>query len=127
MSRRLLLLAWLLASPALGAGSWVGQAGPVGVFMADRPAASSDMAPPAAVGGGVIRDVRWRYSVPPGQAVVGWLCHAEGCTELSGPRGQSRSLSGMPAGTPLHFRFALAPGQRTAARVSELQVIVNYR
>lgn len=127
MRTSLLVLALLFASSALASGSWVGQAGPVGVFMADRPASSAQMKPPAAVSDGAIQEIRWRYRVAPGQQVVGWLCHPGGCIELSGPRGLSRGLAGVPAATPLHFRFALAPGQRTATRVSELQVIVNYR
>jgi len=116
-----------LASPVSAAGSWVGKAGPVRAVLAERSMASATMPPPPAVTAGVIEEVRWRYGVPAGQIVTGWLCHPGGCAELASSAGSSRALAGLPATTPLHFRFALAPGQRAAVRVSDLQVIVNYR
>lgn len=94
--------------------------------MTERAAASSPMRPPPAVQRGAIHDVRWHYRTAPGEAVVGWLCASERCIELAGPRGQTQGLSGVPATTPLHFRFALAPGQRRAVSVGGLQIIVNY-
>ncbi|MBE0489542.1 MAG: flagellar protein FlhE [Halomonas sp.] len=124
----MLALAWLApAAQTLAAGSWVGQAGPVRAVMAERSVASAPMPAPSAVKAGVIEEVRWRYGVPAGKEVQGWLCHPVGCAELASLAGTSRALSGLPATTPLHFRFALAPGQRAAVQVGDLQVIVNYR
>lgn len=127
MAFSLVLVSFTLATTVQAAGSWVGQAGPVRALMEDRGMASSPMVAPPAVTAGVIHEVRWRYRVPPGKAVMGWLCHPDGCTPLASGAGISRSLSGLPATTPLHFRFALVTGQRAAVQVSDLQIIVNYR
>ncbi|WP_445001219.1 flagellar protein FlhE [Halomonas mongoliensis] len=88
---------------------------------------STPMRPPPGVTAGVIREVRWRFDLPAGQAVVAWLCHQDVCVPLGSRSGITQALNGVPAATPLHFRFALAPGQRRAVQVSDLQVIVNYR
>ncbi|WP_404298338.1 flagellar protein FlhE [Halomonas sp.] len=121
------LVSLMLATSVLAAGSWVGQVGPVRALMPERGMASTPMAPPPAVSAGVIEEVRWRYRVPAGQSVIGWLCYPGGCASLDSAAGINRALAGLPATTPLHFRFALAPGQRAAVQVSDLQVIVNYR
>lgn len=123
----LVLVSHMLAPSALAAGSWVGQTGSVRALMSERGMASSLMLPPSAVSAGVIEEVRWRYRVPAGQTVIGWLCHSGGCVSLDAAVGINRALAGLAATTPLHFRFALAPGQRAAVQVSHLQVIVNYR
>lgn len=128
MALSLVLVSLTLATTVLASGSWVGQAGPVRALMPDRGMASSPMVAPLAVTAGVIHEVRWRYRVPPGGgAVIGWLCHPDGCVPLASGVGISRSLSGLPATTPLHFRFVLVTGQRAAVQVSDLQIIVNYR
>ncbi len=128
LARLTLLVIMLLVPPGLSAaGSWVGQAGPVRAVMSDRAMDSTLMRPPPGVTAGVIREVRWRYGVPSGQAVVAWLCHQDGCARLDAHSGITPALNGLPAATPLHFRFALASGQRRAVQVSDLQLIVNYR
>ncbi|MDR5893307.1 flagellar protein FlhE [Halomonas mongoliensis] len=128
MARLVLLAIMLLVPPGLSAaGSWTGQAGPVRAVMVDRGMESTPMRPPPGVTAGVMHEVRWRFGVPAGQAVVAWLCHQDGCVPLDSRSGITQALSGVPAATPLHFRFALAPGQRRAVQVSDLQVIVNYR
>lgn len=126
--RLLLLLVMLLVPPGLSAaGSWTGQAGPVRAVMVDRGMDSMLMRPPPSVTAGTVQEVRWRFGVPAGQAVVAWLCHQDGCVPLDSRSGITQALNGVPAATPLHFRFALAPGQRSAVQVHGLQVIVNYR
>ena len=127
MALSLGLISLNLATAVLAAGSWVGQAGPVRALMPDRGMASTPMVAPPAVTAGVIHEVRWRYRVPPGEAVMGWLCHPDGCTPVASSAGSNRALAGLPATTPLHFRFALVTGQRAAVQVSDLQIIVNYR
>lgn len=123
-----LALAMVLAvGSALAAGSWVGTAPGVRVALAEREVASSPLVPPAGLSGGTIDTVGWRFRLPPGVAVRARLCHAEGCMALETVQGSSRALAGLPADRPLHFRFALAPGQRQAVAVQGLQVIVNYR
>lgn len=125
--RLLLLLGMLLPQWLQAAGSWVGEAGPVRAVMAERGADSTLIRPPANVTTGVIDEVRWRYRLPAGQEVIAWLCHPGGCDRLGAQSGTSQALKGLPAATPLHFRFSLAPGQRSAVQVGGLQVIVNYR
>lgn len=95
--------------------------------MVERGMDSARMRPPPSVTEGAIQEVRWRFSVPAGQAVLAWLCHQDGCVSLDRRSGITKALNGVPAATPLHFRFALAPGQRRAVQVEGLQVIVNYR
>lgn len=138
MSRRdaaLLALVMTLLTAALGgvgsvavaAGSWVATAPGVRVAMAEREVASAPLAAPAGLVAGRIETLTWRYRLAPGQAVRARLCHADGCLPLSGSRGSSQALAGLPGSTSLHFRFALAPGQGKATTVQGLQVIVNYR
>lgn len=125
-----LLAAWwlvmaMVAAPVLAAGSWVASVPGVRVALAEREVASRSMVPPQAADG-TIDSVGWQYRLPPGGAVRARLCHVGGCITLGAGQGSSRALAGLPADTPLHFRFALAPGQRRAVAVQGLQVIVNY-
>ncbi|PXX92872.1 flagellar protein FlhE [Halomonas heilongjiangensis] len=117
----------MVAAPVLAAGSWVASVPGVRVALAEREVASSPLAPPQAAADGTIDSVGWQFRLPPGGAVRARLCHAGGCITLGAGQGSSRALAGLPAATPLHFRFALAPGQRRAVAVQGLQVIVNYR
>ncbi|PXX96420.1 flagellar protein FlhE [Halomonas sp. LBP4] len=123
----LALVMALTVGPALAAGSWVATAPGVRVALVEREVASATLPPPAAVSGGTIDSVGWRFRLPPGASVQARLCHAEGCMALGAAQGRSRALAGLPADAPLHFRFALAPVQRQAVAVQGLQVIVNYR
>jgi len=136
------LVMLLPAGEAEAAGSWVATAPAVRAVMVEREVASAPLTAPdtlAAAGSPAagspaagtpaerIESVVWQYRTAPGQAVHARLCHADGCLPLPGGHGTSRALAGLPVGTPLHFRFSLAPEQRGAVTVQGLQVIVNYR
>ncbi|MFO7649692.1 flagellar protein FlhE [Halomonas campaniensis] len=126
------LVMLLPAGEAEAAGSWVATAPAVRAVMVEREVASAPLTAPAGPAAadtpaGRIDSVVWQYRTAPGQAVHARLCHADGCLPLPGGHGTSQALAGLPAGTPLHFRFSLAPGQRGAVTVQGLQVIVNYR
>jgi flagellar protein FlhE len=124
----LALLLWLLPLLAVGDGSWVATAPQVRVVMSARESLSHRLTPPAPVpAGSRIHSVSWRCEAPLGRRVRGRLCHQEACLRLSGARGRSLALAGLPADKPLHFRFALAPGLSQAVVVKGLQVIVNYQ
>lgn len=114
-------------SPAASSGSWVDSAPMVRVAMAGREVASAPLTPPDGQAEGEIGTVTWQYQAPPGETVSARLCHAEGCVPLAARRGTTGDFAGMPADTPLRFRFALAAGQGQAVDVQGLQVIVNYR
>lgn len=123
-----LALVGLPASSALAAGSWVATAPAVRAVSVQRPMLSEPMSPasPAFGQGQVIRQVGWRYQVPQGVAVNAWLCHPGACVALSGARGQTRALAGLPASTPLHFQFALGDRRQRSVMLQGLQVIVNH-
>ncbi len=109
-------------------GSWTSQAPGVMVAMSDRTSNSQAILPPAgvALNHATLSRIQWRFEFPPSTPVNAWLCHPERCVALSGMRGSTTALEGMLANAPLHFRFALSPGQRPV-RVQGLQVIVNYQ
>ncbi|MFY0989134.1 flagellar protein FlhE [Halomonas sp. C05BenzN] len=117
----------LLPAAALAAGSWVASVPGVRVALAEREVVSSSLTSPGPVPDGRVDTVAWQFRLPPGTSVRARLCHPGGCIPLGAGRGSSRALAGLPADTPLHFRFALEPGQRRAVAVQGLQVIVNYR
>ncbi len=121
------LVLMLPAGDAEAAGSWVATAPGVRAVMVDRDTASAPLSAPDSLVAGQIDSVVWQYRVAPGEQVRARLCHADGCLPLQGSRGTSQALAGLPAGTSLHFRFSLVPGQRGAVAVQGLQVIVNYR
>ncbi|HSP56854.1 MAG TPA: flagellar protein FlhE [Halomonas sp.] len=121
------LLALLLPTLALAAGSWVATAPTMRVAMVDRESVSRPLSPPGASAAGEITSVVWRYRLPPGAALRGRLCHPGGCVPLVSPRGNSQGLAGLPANLPLRFHFALAPEHPQAVAVQGLQVIVNYQ
>jgi len=109
-------------------GSWSRDVPGVLVAMNDRTSNSQAIAPPAGIplGAATLSRVQWRFEAPPSQPINAWLCHPERCVALSGMRGSTTALEGALANAPLHFRFALSPGQRPV-RVQGLQVIVNYQ
>lgn len=121
-----------IAMTALGVqaapGSWSSQVPGVMVAMSDHTSNSQAISPPAgvALNHATLSRIQWRFESPPSTPVNAWLCHPERCVALSGMRGSTTALEGMLANAPLHFRFALSPGQRPV-RVQGLQVIVNYQ
>ncbi|MCG6656198.1 flagellar FlhE [Halomonas campisalis] len=124
----LALSAVLLVAQVQAAGSWVATAPSVRVAMVDRPAHSAPLttSSPALAQGQWIGRVSWQYRLPPGGEVQAWLCHPGHCVALSGPRGQTEALAGLPADAPLHFRFALRDQRQRALTLQGLQVIVNH-
>ena len=109
------------------AGSWVATAPAVRAVAVDRPMASAHMLPGELEfgRGQVVNQISWRYQSPAGVEVDAWLCHPAACVALPGQRGQTRELAGLPATTPLFFKFALRE-QRQPVMVQGLQVIVNH-
>lgn len=128
----LLLTGCLLMVLATGAqaasGSWSTQIPGLVVAMSDRASASQTAAPPAAANlqSERLGRIQWQFQYPPSALVNTWLCHPEQCVALTGMRGSTTALAGRTADAPLHFRFALHPGQRPV-RVQGLQIIVNYQ
>ncbi|OJA07440.1 flagellar FlhE [Halomonas sp. QHL1] len=122
------LLAGLTANAQAAPGSWSSQIPGLMVAMSDR-ASTSKMATPPTVGNiqsGQLGRVQWQFEYPHGALLNAWLCHPEQCVALTGMRGSTAALAGRAAEEPLHFRFALRPGQRPV-RVQGLQLIVNYQ
>ncbi|WP_244208591.1 flagellar protein FlhE [Vreelandella andesensis] len=109
-------------------GSWSTEMPSVLVAMSDRAVSSQPIHPPAGlqVEHAVIKRIHWRFQMPVNAPVSAWLCHPEQCVLLTAMRGSTAALAGKQVKGPLHFRFALTPGQRPV-RVQELQVIVNYQ
>ncbi|XKH60329.1 flagellar protein FlhE [Halomonas sediminis] len=119
----------LLSPTALAApGSWVASVPGLMVAMSDRAVSTQSVAPPptATVGEAQITHIQWQYRHPPGTLLRAWLCHPEQCVPLRGMRGATQAFAGMQAQAPIHFRFALTPGQRPV-KVQGLQVIVDYQ
>lgn len=114
---------------AAAAGAWAASTGPVTVVAAGRSYRSGALSPPrpALVAEAVITRVSWRFSVSDGRPVRAWLCSGGYCSEIAGQRGSSTALAGHAAARPLQFRFELGSGERRAAEVGELQVLVNYQ
>ncbi|MCH4812248.1 flagellar protein FlhE [Vreelandella neptunia] len=123
-----LLLTGLTASAQAASGSWSTQIPGLMVAMSDRASASQTAAPPAVANlkHGQLGRIQWQFQYPPGALLNAWLCHPEQCVALTGMRGSTTALAGQTADEPLHFRFALRPGQRPV-RVQGLQMIVNYQ
>ncbi|XKG79720.1 flagellar protein FlhE [Vreelandella aquamarina] len=109
-------------------GSWSRQVPSVLVAMSDRTSSSQSILPPQTIelNEATLTRIQWRFESPPGTPINAWLCHPEQCVVLTSMRGSTTALSGMQANAPLHFRFALQPGQRPV-RIQGLQVIVNYQ
>ena len=117
----------LWAGLVQAAGSWVATAPAVRAVAVDRAMASAHMRP-GDLGfgrGQIVNRVSWRYQSPTGVEVDAWLCHPAACIALPGQRGQTRELAGLPATTPLFFKFALRE-PRQPVMVQGLQVIVNH-
>ncbi|MFG6176473.1 flagellar protein FlhE [Halomonas sp. THAF12] len=114
-----------VSSTVQAAGSWVAEAPSVRAAVIGRETASDALMPPGGTQGR-IREVRWRFRVPPGKGWRGRLCHPAGCVALHAARGRSEALAGLSAGAPLRFRFSPLPGQAPLA-VEGLQVIVNFQ
>ncbi|MFC7368517.1 flagellar protein FlhE [Vreelandella zhaodongensis] len=121
-------LSTLMGAAHAAVGSWSTQLPSVLVAMSDRASSSQPIVPPAMadVGDATIGRIYWRYQVPVGVPMNAWLCHSEQCVPLPTMRGATSALAGKQIDGPMHFRFALASGQRPV-RVQELQVIVNYQ
>lgn len=123
------LLAGVTGNAQAAPGSWSSQIPGLMVAMSDRASTSKTAAPPA-TGNlhqlGRLGRVQWQFEHPPGALLNAWLCHPEQCVALAGMRGSTTALEGRAADEPLHFRFALRPGQRPV-RVQGLQLIVNYQ
>lgn len=122
------LLIAQLGNAYAATGSWSTQVPGLMVAMSDRASASQEVAPPAAanVQAAQIERIQWQFQHSPGALLNAWLCHPEQCVALTGMRGSTSALAGRTADAPLHFRFALRPGQRPV-RVQGLQMIVNYQ
>ena len=123
-----LLLTGLTASAQAASGSWSTQIPGLMVAMSDRASASQIAAPPAFANlrSGQLERIQWQFQYPPDAQLNAWLCHPDQCVALNGMRGSTTALAGRDAEAPLHFRFALRPGQRPV-RVQGLQLIVNYQ
>lgn len=123
-----IVLTAVSASALAGAGSWSAQVPGMMVAMSDRASASQMATPPAVADmqSGRLERVQWQFQHPPSALISTWLCHPQQCVELNGMRGSTTALAGRSADAPLHFRFALRPGQRPV-RVQGLQLIVNYQ
>ncbi|MBT2774522.1 flagellar protein FlhE [Halomonas sp. ISL-60] len=123
------LLTGFTESAQAAPGSWSSQISGLMVAMSDRASASQDAIPPASANNlqsGRLGRIHWQFQHPPGALLNAWLCHPEQCVALTGMRGSTTALEGRTADEPLHFRFALRPGQRPV-RVQGLQLIVNYQ
>ncbi|WP_458524956.1 flagellar protein FlhE [Onishia taeanensis] len=129
-SRLAVVVTLLMMAPAcLAAGSWVASAPSVTAAVPGRVASSEAIsaARPSRLSGRQVRDVAWRFRLPPGRAVRAWLCQGSECLSLATPRGRRNAPVSWQAGSPLHFRFLLPTGQRRAVTVQGLTLIVNYR
>jgi flagellar protein FlhE len=123
------ILSVIVVSSAYAApGSWSTQIPGLMVAMSDRSVASQTVMPPsvANIQKGQLGRIQWQFQHPSDAQLNAWLCHPEQCVALSGMRGSTTALAGQTAEAPLHFRFALRPGQRPV-RVQGLQLIVNYQ
>lgn len=122
------ILSALISSAQAAPGSWNSQLPGLMVAMSDRSSASQQATPPSVANAqaGQIRRIQWQFQHPAGAQLNAWLCHPEQCVALTGMRGSTTALEGRAADAPLHFRFALLPGQRPV-RVQGLQLIVNYQ
>ncbi|HDZ47926.1 hypothetical protein LCGC14_0150450 [marine sediment metagenome] len=122
------ILSVLMSSVYAAPGSWSAQIPGLMVAMSDRASASQPVGPPEAanVQTGQLGRVQWQFQHPAGAQLNAWLCHPEQCVALTSMRGSTTALAGRTAAAPLHFRFALRPGQRPV-RVQGLQMIVNYQ
>lgn len=122
-----LVLLALTAGQLQAAGSWIAEAPGLAVSLAGRETSSAALEPgDPPPEGATLTSVSWRYRVPSGRALEARLCHPAGCVTLTGGRGTTRALAGLPAEAPLTFRFSLPRGERPL-RVGGLQVIVNHR
>lgn len=122
------ILSTLMSSAQAAPGSWSSQLPGLMVAMSDRPSASQYATPPSVVSAqtGQLGRIQWQFQHPAGAQLNVWLCHPEQCVALTSMRGSTTALEGRAADAPLHFRFALRPGQRPV-RVQGLQMIVNYQ
>lgn len=118
----------LASCPALAtAGSWSATVDGPRVAGAGRDYISAPLAAPAIASGMTIRDVRWRFTLPPGRTLVAELCTDRRCAPVKAARGGSDALAGEPANAPLQFRFRLPPGQHTSVQVGTIQLLVDYQ
>ena len=111
-------------------GSWSSEVPSVLVAMSDRAVSSQPIQPPAGaqVEHAAIERIHWRFQMPVNAPVNAWLCHPEQCVPLTAMRGSTTALAGKQISGPLHFRFALTPGQRPgtgAGTASDCELPVN--
>ena len=109
------------------AGSWSAAVDGPRVAGAGRNYISAPLTGPVVAAGSAIRNVRWRFVLPPGHTLAAELCTDRRCVPVKGARGVSDALAGEPADAPLEFRFCLPPGQRAPVQVGAIQLMVDYR
>ena len=128
-SRCVSACAMALASCAAlaAAGSWSATVDGPRVAGAGRNYISAPLTGPVVAAGSAIRNVRWRFVLPPGHTLAAELCTDRRCVPVKGARGVSDALAGEPADAPLEFRFCLPPGQRAPVQVGAIQLMVDYR
>jgi flagellar protein FlhE len=109
------------------AGSWSATVDGPRVAGAGRNYISAPLTGPVVASGSAIRNVRWRFVLPPGHTLVAELCTDQRCVPVKGARGVSDALAGEPANAPLELRFRLPLGQRAPVQVGVIQLLVDYR
>ena len=109
------------------AGSWSAAVDGPRVAGAGRNYISAPLTGPVVAAGSAIRNVRWRFVLPPGHTLAAELCTDRRCVPVKGARGVSDALAGESADAPLEFRFRLPPGQRAPVQVGAIQLMVDYR
>lgn len=122
-------LAPLCAVAALAAaapGGWATKVDAVRVAGGGQDYTSARLVIPHAPADATLRRVQWQYAVPPGAQVAAQLCAGNECIVLASQRGQSEAFAGVPAATPLQFRFRLPLGVKTPVRVGAIQLVVDY-
>jgi flagellar protein FlhE len=79
------------------AGSWSATVEGPRVAGAGRNYISAPLTGPAVASGSAIRNVRWRFVLPPGHTLAAELCTDRRCVPVKGARGVSDALAGEPA------------------------------
>jgi len=88
---------------------------------------SAPLTGPVVAAGSAIRNVRWRFVLPPGHTLAAELCTDRRCVPVKGARGVSDALAASPRMRRWEFRFCLPPGQRAPVQVGAIQLMVDYR
>lgn len=118
-------LATSTTSPA-APGSWVASAPRLTVASRQLDQTSALLTPPSGHADGVIDSISWQYRVPSVADLEARLCLQQRCLRLDTARGTSRYFAGLPASSPLEFRFRLDDDQSPVV-VDAMQLIVNHR